>query len=705
MNSFANNLKFWNKEDDASSGDEIFDRDAISLSHVGTAVHNVLRKHHNRHHHKMWNVTSGSIVDSVQQTPRAVWDVKDDPPQSHSDWFPEKLGEMIGRTEAWCDVTSLGPPDGKFMECFRSGLATLAERSRGREKPVVVRMMFGNITGMPVNCSAVIKALTKDLPDDAHVHLWVGAWRKGFSWNHSKMIAVDGMYLHTGGHNLWDAHYLTNDPVHDLSIEFEGKVACDGHRFADQQWAFVESKQRTCVGSVIDSMPDYLPMATKTRVTVSEYPEGVASVFPPHFNKDIVAGSSNQSRSNEKDVPLISIGRQGTIVRKSRPSDDAILAMINSSKKIIRMTLQDLGPVCIPGSKVALPGLKWPKAYLAAIGKAIYERGVDVEIVLSNPNSIPGGLNGTEANYGNGWDCVDVAAEIVKRIQKQYTKVDDEKLRAMIAENLRICFIRHDKQAQYADGKSIGLHSKHFIVDDTCCYIGSQNLYMCDLAEWGVVIDSEEEVKKIMDDYFIPMWTSSYTGEDVDVQKVMDGLKVNRDGAGKIFGGHNDAAAQQLMPHGSFAEYYDFENKDEDTAIEVSAGEAPVVGKNESDEHATEDDSKDNDDAKDNDNAKDNSEAALATPVAQDAASSPLEKKDTEDSNEGDSNSQTDAVSEQDAGEKTDGDPNTDPSQPATESQWNQEEYNSKNDSEDQVNKVRIDCNWCGMGEALAINK
>jgi len=424
-------------------------------------------------------------------------------------------------------------------------------------------------------------------------------------------------------------------------------------------------------------------------------------VFPPHFNKDIVAGSSNQSRSNEKDVPLISIGRQGTIVRKSRPSDDAILAMINSSKKIIRMTLQDLGPVCIPGSKVALPGLKWPKAYLAAIGKAIYERGVDVEIVLSNPNSIPGGLNGTEANYGNGWDCVDVAAEIIKRIQKQYTKVDDEKLRAMITENLRVCFIRHDKQEKYADGKSIGLHSKHFIVDDTCCYIGSQNLYMCDLAEWGVVIDSEEEVKKIMDDYFIPMWKSSYTGEDVDVQKVMDGLKVNRDGAGKIFGGgHNDAAAQQLMPHGSFAEYYDFENKDEDTAIEVSAGEAPVVGKNESDEHATEDDSKDNDDAKDNSEA-----APLATPAAQDAASSPLEKKDTEDSNEGDSNSQTDVVSEQDGGEKTDGDANPVPSHPATESHWNQQEYNSKNDTQEQVDKVRIDCNWCGMGEALAINK
>lgn len=421
----------------------------------------------------MWNVTSGSVVDEVHQTPRHF--DKEDPTESHSDWFPEKMGELIGRTEYWCDVTSLGPPDGKFLDCFKAGLATLAEKSKEREHPVVVRMMFGNIVGMPVNCSSVIKALTADLPTDSNVHLWVGAWRKGFSWNHSKMIAVDGVHLHTGGHNLWDAHYLTGNPVHDLSVMFEGDVARDGHRYANQQWGFVESKQKTCVGSLVDKMPDGLPLVLKTRVTVSEWPEGVASVFPPMFSKEKVV---KVERSKEKDVPLISIGRQGTMVYKARPSDDAILAMINASQTIIRMTLQDLGPVCVPGSKKSLPGLKWPKAYLTAIGKAIYERGVDVEIVLSNPNSIPGGLKGTEANYGNGWDCVDVAAEIIKRIQKTYTKVDDDRLRAMIAENLRVCFIRHGKESKYADGKNIGLHSKHFIVDDVCCYIGSQNLYM-----------------------------------------------------------------------------------------------------------------------------------------------------------------------------------------------------------------------------------
>lgn len=689
MNSFVEKLKFWSPADDASSGDEIYDKDATSLSHVGRAVHDVLRKHHNRHHHAMWNVTRGSVVGEIQQTPAVCWDTKEDPSGGHSDWLPDTMEEMIGNTERWCDVTSLGPPDGKFLRAFQRGLKALAEKSAGKEKPVVVRMMFGNIAGMPVNCTAVIKALTSELdPKSSNLHLWVGAWRKGLSWNHSKMIAVDGVRLHTGGHNLWDAHYLSNNPVHDLSIQFEGPVTRDGHRFANQQWGFVESKQKTCTGSIVDMMPDYLPVLKRTRVTVSEWPEGVATVFPPAFSKEVLlagAGGSDDApapapRSAESDVPLISIGRQGSMIYKSRPADDAILAMIDSSKTIIRMTLQDIGPVCVPGTKKSLPGLKWPKTYLAALGKAIYERGVDVEMVLSNPNSIPGGLKGTEANYGNGWDCVDVAAEIIKTIQKSHANVDDEKLRAMIAENLRICFLRHDSQRNYADGKSIGLHSKHFIVDDTCCYVGSQNLYMCDLAEWGVVIDSESEVTKIKHDYFDRVWKNSYTGEDVDVQAVMDGLKIDRVGEKKkMFASHDEGAAQ-LMPHGC-GEYYG--DTEEETVIEVSDGELPKVETKDDEDAATAATPIPPKEAFDKDGtAVDASVSPDQTTSEPDVAGGSVAPhanvKDTKSEEvEGEEKKETEVVEKADCSE----------------------------DCHGQIHKIQADCNWCGMGEALNINK
>lgn len=558
MNSFVNKL-LCKGDVDESSGAELWDEDAVGLTHVGEAVHKVLARHHNNYHHKMWNVTRGKVVGSVHQTPMNVWGSSKDPKKNNDDWFPEKMAEIIGRTEKWCDIMSLGPPDGKFMTDFKAAIEKIAERSKTAEDTIIVRLLVGNIVGMPVNCTAVLKALTKDVPQDANMRVWVGAWRKGFSWNHAKLIAVDGVYLHTGGHNLWDQHYLKNNPVHDLSIELEGSVTRDGHRFANLQWEFIERNQRTCIGSCVDNMPDAMPTVLKTRVTVSEWPEGVADTFPPMFTKAVVAKTANYSRRNstlekdgviDKGVPMITIGRLGTMVYRHRSADDAIIAMINSSQKIIRLVLQDIGPVTVPGTKRALPGLKWPKAYLAAIGEAIYQRGVDVEMVVSNPNSIPGGLKGTEANYGNGWSCVDVAAEIIKSIKKKHAEVDDGKLRAMVIDNLRICFLRHDKKGKYKDGKTIGLHSKHFIVDDVSTYIGSQNLYMCDLAEWGVVIDSEAEVKKIKEDYFDPMWADSYTGEDVDVEKVMDGLKIDRDGEQTWLEYIRQNDAQHMMPHG-----------------------------------------------------------------------------------------------------------------------------------------------------------
>jgi phosphatidylserine/phosphatidylglycerophosphate/cardiolipin synthase-like enzyme len=106
------------------------------------------------------------------------------------------------------------------MEQFKKALMTLHEK----DKEITIRMMFGSILGAPVDCTTVLADLTADIPaDSTKLKLWVGAWRKGVSWNHSKIIAVDGRYLHTGGHNLYDSHYLQYNPISDLSLEMQGR--------------------------------------------------------------------------------------------------------------------------------------------------------------------------------------------------------------------------------------------------------------------------------------------------------------------------------------------------------------------------------------------------------------------------------------------------------------------------------------------------
>jgi hypothetical protein len=215
------------RKEDEDDGKEVIDPEAIHLSYIGKAAYEVLRKEHNEQFNVLWNATEGRVVGKLHQSPNHVPFNAEvdciDPEEHHSDWLPHKMAEILGRTQQWADVMSLAPPDGLFMECFQQAIKKIAARATKNNKVVVVRMVFGNIIGMPINCNRLIEKLTALVPSECapHLNMWVGAWRKGVSWNHAKIIAVDGMYLHTGGHNMWDYHYLKDSPVHDLSFELK----------------------------------------------------------------------------------------------------------------------------------------------------------------------------------------------------------------------------------------------------------------------------------------------------------------------------------------------------------------------------------------------------------------------------------------------------------------------------------------------------
>eukprot|EP00929_Paragymnodinium_shiwhaense_P118498 TRINITY_DN9040_c0_g2_i1.p1 TRINITY_DN9040_c0_g2~~TRINITY_DN9040_c0_g2_i1.p1 ORF type:complete len:818 (+),score=91.61 TRINITY_DN9040_c0_g2_i1:338-2791(+) len=508
----------------------VIDRDATKLSNIGQAVYAKVQKDHKIKWQKSWNVTTGKVVGEVLQTPhgKISWPSKSDPPVDHDDWFPKRFFEVMSKTQVWCDVTSLAPPDDEFMTQFQAALQAIARNAVGKQKPIVVRMLFGNIVGMPVNCDSIIQELTKDLRADVNIQLWVGAWRKGASWNHSKIIAVDGKHLLTGGHNMWTKHYLKRDPIHDISMELEGRVTHDGHLFANEHWRFIEFQQSTIVGKVVEHLPDGAPMLLPVRVTVSEWGLG-ATTYPPAYDKSLVPSAPVASSG---EVPMISLGRFGSMM-PPHASDDSFVAMFDAAQHSVQMALQDLGPITVLGipGPIAVPGIGWPRAYLEALGRGIWERDIQVEIALSNPNSTPDGLSVFEAPYGNGWSTADVAAEVIKTIPRQYKSVDETVLRRKIRDNLRVCYIKQKKGNKWDSGMTMGMHAKHFIVDQKCYYIGSQNLYMADLAEWGVVIDDVAQTQKCMAEYWNPLWSASHTNNDfLDSDAVLSAIDVDRDG-------------------------------------------------------------------------------------------------------------------------------------------------------------------------------
>jgi hypothetical protein len=208
-------------------------------------------------------------------------------------------------------------------------------------------------------------------------------------------------------------------------------------------------------------------------------------------------------------------------------------------------------------------------------------------------------------------------------------------------------------------------------------------LLQCDLAEWGIVIDDETEVKKIKQDYFDPLWKNSFTGEDVDVQLVMDGLKIDRDGKSKLFGGGQNQQAAAMMPHGH-GEYYDTE----DTAVEVTEGEEPVVGDNDgNDDVAADAASKDATETVPKANATSEGDVAAGSVVS----SSPAEESKDQQVIGVDKTKSGDSSSGE---EKKEGDDDNHP-----------EVVESESHEQSKLAKLQIDCNWCGMGEALNMNK
>ena len=60
--------------------------------------------------------------------------------------------------------------------------------------------------------------------------------------------------------------------------------------------------------------------------------------------------------------------------------------------------------------------------------------------------------------------------------------------------------------------KAIGVHAKGWVVDDVTFYLGSQNLYAVNLAEWGQIVDNALATKQLLTDFWNPFWHASSKG-------------------------------------------------------------------------------------------------------------------------------------------------------------------------------------------------
>ena len=79
----------------------------------------------------------------------------------------------------------------------------------------------------------------------------------------------------------------------------------------------------------------------------------------------------------------------------------------------------------------------------------------------------------------------------------------------LVCERFNVTGLRFSAEDTWPDGGYISNHSKFMIADEQAFYLGSQNWYPADLAEFGLIVDDAELTAEVMAAYWEPMWEHS----------------------------------------------------------------------------------------------------------------------------------------------------------------------------------------------------
>ena len=438
--------------------------------------------------------TGGGTCTAVAATVKAPGQAPQMLCVGHSDQLYDAMYKVMVSAERYVDVTSLLPPDGRFEAAMRNAVTYLGKTGRS----LLVRFIFGNYpyTGGTVDTKAVLQSLTRDAGATSTAQVFVGTYRSSNlppSWNHSKIVAADGKLAIVGGHNLWDGHYLGKNPVHDVSMRVRGPVAIDAHLFANEQWRY------TC------STMTYTYCFITGSVCAHGFTAGsINNICPPQVDK-------NQLTSEQAgDTRVLGMGRLAYIDagNMSNSSDTGFIAMLSSAKSSIKIAQQDIGPPRVP--LLGIPAGSWPEPLFRELGAAMV-RGVDVYIVVSNKDSVAGGLDANTAGYSNGWTPEEVATKLRDSVVANPPPgaPTGQALRDLLCQKLHLAPLRFSSEETFPDGTPLPNHAKFVMIDDQAFYLGSQNQYDAGLTEFGFLVDDARAAFNVVQTYYTPLWQQS----------------------------------------------------------------------------------------------------------------------------------------------------------------------------------------------------
>ena len=130
----------------------------------------------------------------------------------HSDHWVEVLYQVHDDRRALRRRDGLRHADGRYYSAMRNAVAYLSHKPA----PIVVRALFASfpIQGA-IDTTAVAKDFGSRMRPGSALKLHIGGYRSSNippSWNHSKIVAVDGRVAMSGGHDMWAKQYSASTP-------------------------------------------------------------------------------------------------------------------------------------------------------------------------------------------------------------------------------------------------------------------------------------------------------------------------------------------------------------------------------------------------------------------------------------------------------------------------------------------------------------
>ncbi|HEX6471306.1 MAG TPA: phospholipase D-like domain-containing protein [Streptosporangiaceae bacterium] len=502
---------------------------------------------------KVWERTTGNALDASQDDP-ASWLLQvpdcwgwtaDRPCPQGADKpgirkFLAKVRANIAGAERTVDITGFGVPnvvgspaepfpDGAFAEAIGAGLKIAAGAAAKAGRRLTVRVLAGvlkvDVTAMPWQFRDLLVQMIGD--DVAVVDFNVASMTTRWftSYNHTKLVVVDGRSVIHGGIN-WMTNFYIEDgpygsrgfggtaPVTDLDIALRGPAAASAGKFLDELWTW------TCQNSAVTALRSGggVWLATNNDKLAECKPKLYAEVQPysPGNLQVISVGSlgygiqKNDPVSKYQAPPADNVDQAACVFdwfgrRRSNnetntdrdfmtvnPDANALRALLACARQKIVLSQQDINGYSGRPLYHALFDVRLLDVLAA---KMAADPPVKVRIILSNPGP---------PDYSNVSDINDAVKALFSRVRLK-TPSDAHAYR-ILEKNLQLAPLRLSDEPTWPKGYKYRLHTKVVCVDDTAFYVGSRNVYPDTTQDHGFIIEDAAAARQLNAQFLDKAW-------------------------------------------------------------------------------------------------------------------------------------------------------------------------------------------------------